>query len=295
MIKKIFELNYNIVKNGTLKGQLNSKKKKVKFVFRSLLSFSDSKRIGEYILKHKYLKDKVHEYPILMSKIQRPYLHKNLKGSKKTKSILDSYQFIENSFSEKTKEKLFKNGEYLLAEIEGKEESKFKIYLSIYTFFDKEGELNIRVVDENEEILSTITFGILDGNIFIGGIQGARKDVDQEYIKEATKKMHGLFPKKVNIEAIYALKEALNLDCDITATSNELHVYKSKRYIRKRVINSNYDEFWSSLGAQKNGGIWTLPKKSERKNIEDVPSKKRGQTLKKYALLDTIYTNMKLD
>lgn len=295
MIKKIFKLNYNIIKNGTRKGQLNTKKKKIKFVFRSLLSFNESKEIGEYILNHKYLKEKVLEYPIILSKIHRPYLHKNLKGSKKAASILESYNFIEDSFSEKVKDELFKNGEYLLSEIEGKDGAVFKIYLSIYTFYDKEGELNIRVVDENMEVLSTITFGILDGDIFIGGVQGARKDIDQEYIKEATKKMYGLFPKKINIEAVYALKNALNLECDILATSNELHVYKSKRYIKKRVINSNYDDFRSSLGGEKKGGIWTLPKKSERKNIEDVPSKKRGQTLKKYGLLDTVYSNISLD
>ncbi len=291
-MENFFSLNYKIIKNGNRKGQLNTRKKKIKFIGRTILTYKYSKEIVDYIIDHEYLKNEIFGYPILVSKIHRPYLHKNLKTSDKAKSILESYNFIDNYFSKEIKKELYKTGSYELCQIIGKDESIFKVYLCLYPRFDKEGELNIKVVDENNEEISIITFGICDGDIFIGGLQGARRDLDQEYIKNATKKLHGLFPKKIAIEALYALKKSLKLNNDILATGNEMHVYKAQRYIRKRIISSSYNEFWESLNGINCNGLWVLPKVLIRKNIEDIPSKKRGQALKKYNILDMMYSNI---
>lgn len=66
----------NIIKKGEKKGELNTIKKKIKFTFRTILTLKSSIKLGDFILKHNYLKKTVYTYPILISKIHRPYLKK---------------------------------------------------------------------------------------------------------------------------------------------------------------------------------------------------------------------------
>lgn len=292
-MKKLLKLNYEIIKKGERKGQLNTVKKKLKFIGRTILTYRYSNKITEFILGHEYLKNEIYKYPILVSKIHRPYLHKDLETIKKAHSVIESYQFIDNYFSKDIREILYLDGKYLLSNILGKDGQNFKLYLCLYPFFDKEGEINLKLEDENNEVVGTVTFGILENDIFIGGVQGARRDLNQDYIKNITKELYGLFPKRILLEALYGIISALDLNIKILATGNEMHVYKSKRYIKKRVINSSYDEFWASInGIKNNENIWILPEKLERKNIEEIPSKKRSQTLKKYQLLTNIYLDI---
>lgn len=71
--------------------------------------------------------------------------------------------------------------------------------------------------------------------------------------------------------------------------SNQSHIYKSQRYVRKRVIHSDYDSFLESFQSEYlKTKVWQLPPVLDKKNIEDIPSKKRSQYLKKLALLESI-------
>lgn len=68
------------------------------------------------------------------------------------------------------------------------------------------------------------------------------------------------------------------------------HIYFSPRYIKRKQekVHANYDEFWESIGGIEKDNLWSLPKKLERKSIEDIPAKKRAQYIKKFNLLDTL-------
>ena len=105
--------------------------------------------------------------------------------------------------------------------------------------------------------------------LLIGGIQGAHKDIDKEYIKKVTKDIYGIFPKKILIEALYMIEKSLGLNIKKLSVGNEMHVYRAQRYIRKRQILSDYDSFLLSLGAEKNqNNIWQLPTFLEKKDLE---------------------------
>ncbi|MGL6115399.1 MAG: VirK/YbjX family protein [Cetobacterium sp.] len=285
----------DILKKGENKGQLNTKKKKIKFFLRTILTLNYSLRLNRFILNHKYLKSKVYSYPVLISKIHRPYLKKNFKTSEKLNTIINTYKTIDNIFENDFLEKLYLNNKITLAEILGKDNTKFFISLELYPVFDKEGEINLKLLDENNVALSTITFSFIENkncdslNLFIGGIQGAPKDIDKEYIKKATKNLHGIFPKKLLIEVLYILEDHLKISIKKFSVSNESHIYKSQRYLRKRIIHSSYDEFLQSLDSKKlSSGIWELPEKLSKKSLEDIPSSKRSQHLKKMNILEQI-------
>ncbi|MGL5647882.1 MAG: VirK/YbjX family protein [Clostridium sp.] len=284
----------NVIKKGEKKGELNTTKKKIKFIFRTLLTLKSSLKLSEFILKHNYLKEKIYSYPILISKIHRPYLKKNMRTSDKLNTIINKYKTVDEIFNEHLLSELYLTGKINLAKIIGKEGNNFFISLEMYPFFDKEGEINLKLLDSDSIPLSTLTFSFLKNSqlkpiIFIGGIQGAPKEIDKECIKEATKELYGIFPKKLLIEALYIIEKALNVNIEKFSVSNKTHIYKAQRYIRKRVIHSDYDSFLESLeSTYLENGIWKLPTNLNKKNLEEIPSKKRGQYLKKIALIENI-------
>ncbi len=290
---QILQLYFKVMKKGKGKGQINTLKKQIKFIFRTIVYLPFSLQVGEFILKHEKLKKSIFNYPVLISKVHRPYLIKDLKTNEKVKSIIESYSFVDIFFPAELSDELYRKGKILLSSFPVKDGSFYKIYLCIYTNFDKEGEINLKLTNSCENIIGTLTFGIINQKdkktILIGGLQGASKDLNEEYIKNCTKNMYGLFPKKLLFEALCFLEKATKTNFVKAATGNFTHIYTSERYTSRRTIHSDYDSFWKSLNAfQLENKLWYFPKSIKRKSLEEVPSKKRSQYQKRYNLLDNI-------
>ena len=275
-----------VMKKGVSKGQVNTFKKKIKYIIRNIIFFKHSKKIANFIMNHKYLKNEIYRYPVLCSKIQRPYISNFFNMNKKVETILSSYEFLDNYFSKNILDTLYNDGEITVCQVQGKDEKNYIIKLHLYTDFEKEGEFNLNCYDENENQLSKLTFAFSGDTLLIGGLQGLEKDGDQELLKIATKNLYGVFPKKLVIEGLYYLFP----NCKKLAISNKGHIYLSSRYKYKkyRKINADYDEFWESFGGVINNEFWLLPEEIKRKNIEDIPSKKRSLYNNRFALLDRL-------
>ncbi len=85
----------------------------------------------------------------------------------------------------------------------------------------------------------------------IGGMQG-NSQLPPEATQKATKSCHGIFPKRLVMEAICRLAEQLNIE-KVMAVSTEQHIFRSPRYPRSKQSDSfqDYNAFWASLG----GGV----------------------------------------
>lgn len=276
---------YNdVLKNGVSKGQLNTLKKKVKYIVRNILFFTHSKKIANFLMNHKYLQKEVYRYPVLCSKIHRPYISNSFSIDRKTSTIIASYTFLDNFFKDEVLSKLYHDGEIDICQITAKNDSKYLIKLHLYTNFEKEGEFNLNCYDEENNLLAKLTFAFDENYLLIGGLQGLEKDKDPNLLKVATKNLYGTFPKKLVVEALYDMFPNIPK----LAIANEGHIYLSTRYKFKkyRKISADYDEFWESFEGVKQGDFWALPKEIKRKNIEDIPSKKRSQYNNRFAILD---------
>jgi len=281
-----------VMKNGTSKGELNTFKKKIKYILRNLIYYKYSKKLAKFIMNDEYLKDKVYNYPVLCSKIHRPYISNTFKMKEKIEVIISSYNFLNTYFNKNFLFGLYEEGICKICEIEGKNSEKLFFYLKIYTDFEKEGEFNIICINQEGEQLSKLTFAVNGGKIIIGGLQGMQRNKSTEEIKKTTKNFYGIFPKRLLIEVLYLLFP----NYDKIAVGNKGHIYLSLRYKFKksRKINADYDEFWESLGSQKEDNVfWSLPKGIARKNIEDIPSKKRSQYTNKYKIFDELNERVK--
>lgn len=282
-LRKEIAFYTSVMQNGVSKGELSTIKKKIKYIIRNIFLFSYSKKIAQFLLEHKYLKTEVYRYPVLCSKIHRPYVANFFKVKDKVKIITSSYLFLDNHFKDTTLNKLYKNGKIKICDIIGKNDEVFSIYLHLYTNFEKEGEFNL-ICYNHEKILAKLTFSSADDKIFIGGLQGLAKGESPDILKEATKNLYGIFPKKLIIEALYFMFP----NYEKIAIANESHIYLATRYKFKkyRSITANYDEFWESINGTKLSHMWFLPIILERKNIEDIPSKKRSMYNNRFTLLD---------
>ncbi|MNZ92652.1 hypothetical protein D3C78_1116840 [compost metagenome] len=188
---------------------------------------------------------------------------------------------------------LSKQGVTLLT-LTGKDEQQFTIRLSADAFLDKEGEATLAFCDRENTVLAEMTFTLCQfegkSTLFIGGMQGAKAFVPHELIQGATKACHGLFPKRLLVEAAMTLGAAFPVE-QILAVSNATHIYRSWRYRKKKEgkLLADYDSFWRSIGGEQHPtGNFSLSLEMPRKPMEDIASKKRSEYRRRYELLDSL-------
>ena len=197
---------------------------------RNLIYYKYSKKLAQFIMNDEYLKDKIYNYPVLCSKIHRPYITNSFKIKEKLEIIISSYTFLNKYFNKKFLLEIFKKSIYKICEIEGKNEEKLIFYFKIYTDFEKEGEFNIICENQEGEQFSKLTFSVNEEKIIIGGLQGMSKNGNTEEIRKITKNFYGIFPKRLVIEVLYSLFP----DYDKIAVGNKGHIYLSLRYKFKK-------------------------------------------------------------
>uniref|UniRef100_UPI002931BE1D VirK/YbjX family protein n=1 Tax=Clavibacter michiganensis TaxID=28447 RepID=UPI002931BE1D len=126
--------------------------------------------------------------------------------------------------------------------------------------------------------------------LLIGGLQGPRKHISSDVIRDATKAAHGVFPKRLLMEAVFILAAQCGVQA-ITAVGDTTHVFRSLRYRHSKgdKFFASYGEFWLALGGEMRGDeLFTLPLSMARKDLEEIASKKRAEYRRRYALLDTL-------
>lgn len=180
-----------------------------------------------------------------------------------------------------------------LAKLEGKNGEQFTLELTMMISMDKEGDSTILFRNSEGIPLAEITFTLCEyqgkRTMFIGGLQGAKWEIPHQEIQNATKACHGLFPKRLVMEAACLFAQRLQVE-QIIAVSNETHIYRSLRYRDKEgKIHADYNAFWESVGgvcdAERH---YRLPAQIARKEIAEIASKKRAEYRRRYEMLDAI-------
>src|SRR5690606_21488559 len=137
--------------------------------------------------------------------------------------------------------------------------------------------------DPENTVLAEFTFTLcqVEGKspLVIGGMQGAKAFVPHELIQGATKACHGLFPKRLLVEAAMTLGAVFPVE-QILAVSNATHIYRSWRYRKKKEgkLLADYDSFWRSIGGEQHPTRnFSLALEMPRKPMEDIASEKRAE------------------
>lgn len=270
-----------------------------KFIWRSLLTPRLTREWMTELAQWPDLDNLLARHPRLPVRLHRPYLAVNFDRNMRLDAVRFHYHVIRHAFLPGEFNALLSNDGLQLAQFEGKDGEIFTIVLTTFIALDKEGESTILVRNSNGETLAEITFTLCQyekiTTVFIGGLQGGSRLLPHEEIQKATKSCHGIFPKRIVMEAICRFAEQLNIE-QVLAVSNEQHIFRSPRYHDKnKVILSDYNAFWESVGGECDShGYYHIPRTLARKNEADIASKKRAEYRRRYQLLDNIHAQLSL-
>lgn len=172
--------------------------------------------------------------------------------------------------------------------------AKLSVVMDRPKWFMREGELSLNLFLGGERIYS-IAFCLANHQsrriAYIGGIQGRNIPEVMNIYHELTKVMHGCRPrdflihllfdffKNYSVEMVYAISEGCR---------HHRHKYFGTSH--KSANSSNYDEIWTERGGVlKDDGFFAFSlSENSRKNIAEVPAKKRAMYKRRYELLDEV-------
>lgn len=267
---------------------------RIKFFLRSLLFWSSTNRMLN-ALAHRADFDRLLAAQVtLPSKTHRQYLTRGINSNQRAEAVVRHYEWLDALPDPSLANALTHPVAQPIVHFQAKDDARYAVYASSASKAEREGESTLWLRDEEETLLSSVTFSVVpEGDhsaLVIGGLQGPRRGVTRETIKKATRACHGLFPKRVLMEVIFNL--AVHSDIkSIYAVSDEGHVFRALRYrlSKGRHFHASYDEFWASIEGQKISRFrWQLPLQMERKSLEDIASKKRAEYRRRFGLLDEI-------
>ncbi|EBR3964549.1 DUF535 domain-containing protein [Salmonella enterica] len=264
-----------------------------KFLIRSLIMPRATSQLLTNLTQWPELNTLLARQPRLPIRLHRPYMAVNIKRDFALDALCFHYQQMRQLLSREQQVSYLSQYGLNLAKFETKTGELFQLDLVSLVSLDKEGESTIVVRDAQLRILAEITFTLCRFNqqrtLFIGGLQGAANDVPHDVIQQATKACHGLFPKRIVMEALCQFAQVFQAE-QIIAVSNDAHVYRSWRYMDKKTqMHADYDAFWESLGGERiKGNYYALPLAIARKSEAEIASKKRAEYRRRYALLDSI-------
>lgn len=265
-----------------------------KFMLRSLTTPLSTARLLSELAKHPRLMQMLQVQPGLPCRLHRPWLTVNMDRQQALESLSWHYQTMNRQLPVTLINGYLSKQGVVLLTLAGKNEQQFTVRLCADAFMDKEGEATLVFCDSQNTVLAEMTFTLCQfegkATLFIGGLQGAKAHVPHELIQSATKACHGLFPKRLLVEAAMTLGTAFPVE-QIVAVSNATHIYRSWRYRKKKEgkLLADYDSFWISIGGEKqDNGNFMLPLAMPRKPMEEIASKKRSEYRRRYELLDSL-------
>ncbi|WP_187399224.1 VirK/YbjX family protein [Bradyrhizobium paxllaeri] len=123
----------------------------------------------------------------------------------------------------------------------------------------------------------------------IGSIQGRdREDAVEEY-RYLTKQAHGMRPRDFLFEVFCMVCSYLAIERVYAVTNEDRH--HTHPYFGNRIqkTSADYNEIWEERGGvRKNNSLYLLSVTERRRNLEEIPQKKRGMYRKRYEMLDRV-------
>ncbi len=269
-----------------------SKRFRLKFLLRTLISPVTTVRYLHQLSQLPQITQLMNSQGLLPARPHRPYLRAGLSVAARAQAILDHYQTINQLQDPQLRQLLQSHGDNVLAHLQGKNGEAFFITASP-GHYDREGEVTL-VLRYQQDIIASLSFSLINEDnqrtLLIGGLQGPRKNITNDVIREATKAAHGLFPKRLLMEVVFILAGECRAQ-KIAAVGDNTHVFRSLRYRHSKSEHffASYSEFWLSLsGEERADGVFQLPLSLPRKSLEEIASKKRAEYRRRYELLASL-------
>jgi len=161
----------------------------------------------------------------------------------------------------------------------------------------REGHLTLSLFKDDFRAF-TVAFSFSEyphTEMFIGGLQGRNDPEALNLYRDLTKHLHGTRPRDFILEAarLFANKVGVKR---IYAVSDD-HKISRHRYFGKRgAPGLFYDDVWIERGGTRVADShFEIPLSGNRREIEDIPAKKRSMYRRRYQMFDEIASAMEQD
>lgn len=264
----------------------------VVFVLRCLLNHGRMERLAAFFRQSPLLEKIAEVYPFVYEQPTRAFFYHRSTFDERTDIVEQHMWYLAGHLREEVVLSLYQKKRYILWESHAKEEKPLRLELFYHPGQRKEGLLSV-VLRLGTEDLYQMMFWIAsdkEGNwaLWIGAMQGPNMKDAKEVIKKVTKRCHAYRTKNLILHATQEIAKSLGL-ARIYAVTNE--GYYANNHVRlDRKLKTSFSDFWRESGGRplSDARFYALPLTEHRKTIEEVPTRKRSNYRKRYALLDEI-------
>lgn len=207
------------------------------------------------------------------------FCDKRFSASERLTAITENLRLAEEKMGRSLCQQLLDQQNIVLTQLT----EDLRLSLSINHIDPFEGYFSINIRNQNNERVYDASFTFLSPNkLLIASIQGPSSDNAQELVKQATKALHGMRPMFMLVNGFKMLAEKWR--CELVGIPHKAQG-KYRLSARSKIL-FNYDEFWQENQGEYRHNYWQLPLHIERKQLEDIASKKRSMYRKRYEMLD---------
>ena len=258
-------------------------------IVRSLYWSHYSSQWFRQISRSPVLSELIKQEKGLAEKLHRHYLRMDYPIEKRFRLLSEHYHLAERLIAPKVLQQALLQGGLLVSRLTINPENDFELVFGYGRFGSKEGELALYLRQCGHSTdLARVTFTLISKagspSVYIGGLQGSNEPNARERVGQASKACSGLSPKRIVMEALFAIAEQLGLRA-ILGVPDEQHISS-----KKETKYFNYNTYWLEFKALcTQEGDYSLPLVPVHKAIKEVPTKRRAKYRQQHALLEAIH------
>ena len=268
------------------------------FVARCCLHPQRMNRLEKFFAQSDLLNKIAENYPFVYEQATRAFFYYRSTFEERARLIEENMRFLTEQF----------NDDFMLNLYGDKKIELWRVPLD-----ETLGEMNLVLCAESgqrKEGLAAVMFNLPNGTpiyqilfwiardelinhdgakaMWIGAMQGPNVEDAKEIIKRITKKCHAYRTKNLILYAAQAVARSLDVK-KIFAVTNEGY-YANNHVRRDRKLKTSFSDFWAEAGGTptNDARFYELPLTETRKTFEEIPSHKRAQYRRRFALLDEL-------
>ncbi|GAA5180564.1 VirK/YbjX family protein [Niveibacterium umoris] len=265
-------------------GSRSDARNRSRFILRSAYYRSTTKTWFARLNADPMLRTFVRLQPELAEKLHRPYARADHPATTRLQALDEHYRICREQRWAPLLAQVGR-GPVTLATWQGKDEVPLVLTLTVPGQFAKEGEMAVHLMRNDVRQCTVLVSLRGDGSgrwldiACLQGPAGGEGGEGRDAMREITKACHGLRPRSLLLE-VARLIAGLAGCSNIVGVGNARHIYRNAR--KRRDIAFDYDAFWAESGGERrNDGDWNLPLAAAVKPMEDVPSKKRAEVVRR--------------
>jgi len=233
-------------------------------------------------------------YPLMSGAIYWPYINHTWPMEHRLAAIDQHFRMLGGSAA------IIANATFEEVELALLEEkyAGLRLVLDKTAWFLREGEIVLNLFVNNQRIYSiAFTLGV-DADqpvVFVGALQGSNSDAAQGMYRDITHALHGMRPRDFLIVALKMLCLELGIQ-RIWAVSSDHRQHNSPYFgnSHKEKVLATYNEVWLEHGGTELGnGFFEIPVIIRRKDMSEVPTRKRATYRRRYQMLDKLALDIK--